>query len=67
MNIFLILMTILSLSASYIAHGALKFHIISGDAKLGSLANSIIIEGEQKLILVDTQRTISNAQKLLKY
>jgi glyoxylase-like metal-dependent hydrolase (beta-lactamase superfamily II) len=38
---------------------------IAGDEEFGSYANSILIEGKDSVVLVDTQRTVLNAKKVV--
>jgi glyoxylase-like metal-dependent hydrolase (beta-lactamase superfamily II) len=42
-----------------------KVTYIQGDEVVGSYANSIVIEGHSETLLVDTQRTISNAKRVV--
>jgi len=41
-----------------------KIHLIQGD-QFGSNANSILIEGAKSILLIDTQRTVKNAESVV--
>jgi glyoxylase-like metal-dependent hydrolase (beta-lactamase superfamily II) len=47
------------------AEATVKIRAIAGDEEFGSFANSVLIEGKKSLILVDTQRTVLNAKRVV--